>query len=218
MVLDVVGSSPIGRPTADPAIPVIVLAGGDATRMGGGDKPLRALGGRPILAHILDRLCDAGGPVAISANGDPSRFAAFRCPVLPDATPGLGPLSGILAGLDWAATLGAPDLLSIPGDAPFLPRDLARALLPSPAVAASEGRVHPPVAVWPVACRDELRAHLRDAAAGGRGGRRISGFAARIGMRIVSFETGGGPDPFADLDTPADLARAERTLMAERPG
>ena len=212
MVLDVVGSSPIGRPIARAVVPAVILAGGDARRLGGGDKPLRALAGRPILAHVLERLAAAHARVAISANGDPARFASFGCPVLADATAGLGPLAGILAGLDWAAGLGATALLTVPGDTPFLPLDLADRLGPAPAMAASLGRTHPPVALWPVDSREPLRAWLEAAAGAAPGHRRVSAFAERIGMRVVAFEPPGGLDPFADIDTPADLVHAEHRL------
>ena len=175
--------------------------------MGGGDKPLRLLAGRAILAHVLERL-DAHPARAISANGPPERFAGFGLPVLADAVPGLGPLGGILAALDWAAGRGDGCVLTVPGDTPFVPRDLARRLGPAPAHAASGGRDHPPVAVWPVAGRDRLRARL--ARAGDPGGRSVRGFAAEIGARAVAFDD--VPDPFADIDTPEDLARAEARL------
>ena len=111
----------------------LVLAGGQATRMGGGDKPLLALAGQSLLQRILTRLGAETQRVAISANGDPARFAAFRRPVLPDGRfLGQGPLAGVLAGLDWAAAQGCNTLLTVPGDTPFIPSGLAAALAPCP--------------------------------------------------------------------------------------
>lgn len=194
-------------------IPALILAGGEARRMGGGDKPLLALGGRPILAHVLDRLGAAHADIAISANGDPARFAHFGRAVLPDEVPGRGPLGGVLAGLDWAETLGAELLLTVPGDAPFLPRDLAARLAPAPAMAASGGKRHPPASLWPVAAAPALRAHLAGLDPNDRRAHSVIGFGARISMRVVSFPV-APIDPFLDVDTPSDLDRAA-SLMGE---
>ena len=189
---------------------VLILAGGAARRLGGGDKPLHEIGGRSLLARILDTL-DPALPVAISANGDPARFAAFARPVLADgAFAGQGPLAGLLAGLDWAAGLGASALLSLPGDTPFLPRDLAAALAPAPAVACSAGRTHHLVALWPVAARAVLRARLMQP-----GRRDVAGFAAKIGMRKVDFPLRNG-DPFLNVNTSDDLAAARTRAMREQ--
>lgn len=178
----------------------LVLAGGQARRMGGGDKPLLPLDGRPLLAHILDALKPL--PVAISANGDPSRFAGFGCPVLPDGPfRDEGPLAGVLAGLDWASSLGMETLLTVPGDTPLIPRDLCRRLWPAPACAASLGQVHHLIALWPVSCRTVLRSFLSTP-----GARHVVRFAATLGMRTVDF-TAGTWDPFANVNTPEDLAR-----------
>jgi len=146
----------------------IVLAGGQATRMGGGDKTLLAVGGKPMLASIIAAL---GVPnIAISANGDPSRFEQFGLPVVPDgALAGEGPLAGVLAGLDWAAALGMTTLLTVPGDTPLLPTGLAERLAPAPGCAASGGRMHHLVTLWALSCRDGLRTFLsvpRSAACG----------------------------------------------------
>ena len=178
--------------------------------MGGADKALLELGGRPVLRHILDRLGPAHGPFAISANGDPARYAAFGCPVLPDLPQfrGRGPLAGVLAGLAWAHALGAASLLTVPGDAPFLPPDLARRLAPAPALAESGGKRHPPAALWPLAARAALEAHLAALDPDRRGAWSVLAFAERIGARVVSFPVEPA-DPFLDIDTPADLARAE---------
>ena len=179
----------------------VVLAGGEARRLGGGDKTLRDVAGSTILARILARL--ETRRVAISANGDPARFASFGLPVLDDgAFAGNGPLAGVLAGLDWAATLGVEALLTVPGDVPLLPSGLVADLSPAPAYAASQGRIHPLVALWPVACRAALREHLS-----ARGPRHVIRFAERIGMRRVDFATTDW-DPFLNVNTPGELALA----------
>ena len=182
-------------------IVAVVLAGGSASRMGGGDKPLLLAGGTTLLEHILRRLRVQADRIAISANGDPARFARFGRDVLGDgAFAGQGPLAGILAGLDWAAACGGAALLSVPGDTPFIPCDLAARLAPAPAYAASGGRLHPAVGLWPVACRLLLRARLAQP-----GPRSVRRFAEAIGAREVAFaETSG--DPFLNANTPADLA------------
>lgn len=180
----------------------LILAGGEGRRMGGLDKPLLCVGGVTLLDHIIARLRPQTGCLALSANGDPARFAGRGLPVLPDATPGLGPLAGVLSGLDWAAAVGCDALLSVPGDTPFIPDDLAARLRPAPAVAASDGRVHHAVALWAVSCRAALRAHLR---AGGS--RSVFGFARTLPMREVWFAT-VPIDPFFNVNTPEDLVLA----------
>ncbi len=183
-------------------IVAVVLAGGLATRMGGGDKTLLRIGGRTMLERILDALRPL--PVAISANGDPARFGEYGLPVLADG-PFIdqGPLAGVLAGLDWAADQGASALLTIPGDTPMIPRTLPRDLWPPPACAASLGHAHPLVALWPINARDTLRDWL-----GKPGPRHVARFAARIGMRQVAFAAETW-DPFANVNTRADLDRLE---------
>ena len=141
----------------------IILAGGQGRRMGA-DKALLPLAGRPLLAHVIDRLEPQVERLAISANGDPARFARFGLPVLPDDTP-LGPLSGILAGLTWAADQGADAMVSAPVDAPFLPGDLTPRLIlaadgPHLALARSGDRLHPACALWPVSLATALAAFL----------------------------------------------------------
>ena len=184
--------------------------------MGGADKPLLALGGRPVLRHILDRLAAAHDAFAISANGDPARYAPFGWPVLPDppALRARGPLAGLAAGLDWAASLGAATLLTVPGDAPFLPPDLAARLAPAPSLAESGGKRHPPAALWPVAAgRVALQAHLAALDPARRGAWSVLAFAEAIGARAVSFPA-APVDPFLDIDTSADLLRAVQVLAA----
>lgn len=186
----------------------LILAGGRAARMGGGDKPLLVVAGRPMIARIIAALDE--GPVAISANGDPARFAGFGLPVLADGVfVGQGPLAGLLAGLEWAAGLGADTLLTVPGDTPFIPSGLAAALSPAPACAASNGRLHPLVALWPVGCRDALRQLL---SAPGR--RDVAHFARSIGMRRVDFPAAKW-DAFMNVNTPDDLAIARTIAEGE---
>jgi molybdopterin-guanine dinucleotide biosynthesis protein A len=182
----------------------LVLAGGASRRMGVGDKPLLALGDTTMLARILAVVQPDAVATAISANGDPARFAALGLPVLPDAGfAGQGPLAGVLAGLDWAAGLGADCLLTVPGDTPFIPPGLAGALSPAPACAASNGRTHHLIALWPVACRDALRAMLSE-----QGSRAVARFTDRIGMRVVDFPA-QPCDPFVNINTPEELEAAQ---------
>ena len=169
--------------------------------MGGVDKALLPAGGRTLVGHLLARLSQQAGPIALSANGDPARYAHLDLPVLADDVTGRGPLGGVLRGLDWAATLGADALLSVPGDTPFVPPDLATRLGAAPAWAESATGIHPLVAMWPVACRGALAGWLASQPSG-----RVRAFGATIGMRSVWFAD--TPDPFHNINTPEDLARA----------
>ena len=181
----------------------LALAGGRSRRLGGGDKPLLRIGDRSMLERVLAVLAAETSAVAISANGDPSRFAAFGRPVLPDGEfAGSGPLAGVLAGLDWAAGLDAEALLTVPGDTPFVRAGLAAALSPAPACAESNGARQYLVALWPVAVRSRLRSMLL---AGGS--RTVGRFAAEIGMRPIVFQT-LPRDPFLNVNTPEELAAA----------
>ena len=198
---------------APPAVrlPVLglILAGGQARRMGGGDKPLLRLGGRTLLERVVARLepqCGAG--LALSANGDPARFSGFPGPILPDPLPDQpGPLAGILAGLEHAAAQGIARMVSVSGDAPFLSEDLVarlHAVAPETgiALAASGERQHYTIALWPTALRGALRDYLE------RGERRVGGFIARHGAAVASWPVEPA-DPFLNVNTPADLAAAE---------
>jgi molybdenum cofactor guanylyltransferase len=191
----------------------LILAGGSATRMGRGDKPLLEVGGTPILSRIIAVLRPDTSAMAISANGDPTRFARYGLPVLPDgAFAGEGPLAGVLAGLDWAAAAGAEWLLTVPGDTPFVPAGLAAALAPPPACAVSHGRAHHLVALWPTGCRDALRAWLS-----APGSRAVARFTDAIGMRRVDFPAGKW-DPFLNVNTPDDLAIARSVTPSTEEG
>lgn len=195
----------------------VILAGGLARRMGGGDKPLRRLGGRPLLDHVLERVRPQVAAVILNANGDPARLAAHGLPVVPDPLPDHpGPLAGILAALDWAAAQrpDLPTVLSVPGDGPFLPADLvvrleaarSEAGLPL-ACAASGGWTHPPVGLWPVALRGALRSALL------AGERKIDRWTARFGCATAKWPT-GPVDPFFNANAPEELAEAEALLQA----
>jgi len=192
----------------------VLLAGGLARRMGGGDKPMRTIGGRTILARVIARLepqCDA---LILNANGDPARFAAFGLPVIADGVADFpGPLAGILAALDWAAA-NRPDVslvLSAAGDCPFLPRDLVARLHQARmrehaqlAVAASAGQSHPVIGLWRVGLRDELRQALV-----GEDLRKIDRWTARYPLATVSWSV-EPLDPFFNANTAEDIAEAER--------
>ncbi|GAC1336292.1 MAG: molybdenum cofactor guanylyltransferase MobA [Beijerinckiaceae bacterium] len=191
----------------------ILLAGGLARRMGGGDKPLRTIAGKPILAHVIERLRPQCERLVLNANGDPARFAEFGLPVVADDVPGFaGPLAGILAGLDWVApNVGdAAYAVSVAADTPFIPRDLVQRLQAARttqgadvAVAASGGRTHPVIALWPVALRGELRRALVE-----EGERKIDRFTARY--RVVEEEWPREPyDPFFNLNEIGDIEAAE---------
>ncbi len=198
----------------------VLLAGGRSRRMGGGDKCLRALGGRPILARIIDRVAPQVGRLIINANGDPSRFEAYGLPVVADVVAGFaGPLAGVLTGMTWAAehAPSASYVATFPTDAPFLPCDLVARLREAVetagadiACAASDGRDHPVVGLWPVALRDDLRQAMADEEI-----RKVDRWTSRHGLVSVAFD--GGPiDPFFNTNRPEDLDAAEALL--ERVG
>ncbi|MFQ6547526.1 molybdenum cofactor guanylyltransferase MobA [Aestuariibius sp. 2305UL40-4] len=182
----------------------VILAGGAATRMGGGDKCLREIGGRPILSHVIDRLTPQVDEIALNANGDPQRFAEYDLPVLPDSLPDRpGPLAGVLAGLDWAAKRGAEQIVTVAADTPFFPGDLVAQLMAKDAplvLAASPSGRHPTFGLWPVALRDDLRAALLE------GTRKIVLWTDAHGGKVAEFPD---DDAFFNVNTPEDLARAE---------
>ncbi len=196
----------------------VILAGGEARRLGGIDKTLIALGGTPVLSLILRRLRPQVPRIALSANGDPARFAGFDLEVLADLRPGIGPLAGLLRGLDWAAGQGAEALLTVPGDTPFIPADLLARLSPAPAVAASAGRRHHLVATWPVAWRRPLADYLDGLAADAprrvHGARAFADGPARS-MREVVFAA-DPVDPFFNVNTPSDRLAAEAITRGSR--
>ena len=195
----------------------VILAGGRATRMGGGDKGLLPLGDGTILGHVIQRLGPQVAGVALNANGDPARFAALGLPVLPDDSEERpGPLAGVLAGLDWAAGRDAEEIVTAAADTPFLPRDLVRRLAAAAgpsglALAATleDDRTvrHPTFGLWPVALRDDLR----EALAGGV--RKVVMWTDRHGAGTALFDDPGG---FFNVNTPDDLETARGMLAGAR--
>lgn len=181
--------------------------------MGGGDKGLLVLGGQSLLSRVIDRLGPQVAALALSANGDPARFASYGLPVLPDGMAGfLGPLAGVLAGLDWAARRGADSIVTAAADTPFFPCDLVpRLLLASEGqgvplvLAASGGHRHPTFGLWPVSLRDRLREALE------RGEGKVGRWADEHGARSCDFPS-ERLDPFFNINTPQDLAKAEALL------
>ena len=200
-------------------IPGVVLAGGLARRMGGGDKPLREIAGQTILARVVARLEPQCEGLLLSANGDPLRFASLGLPVIADDVKDHpGPLAGILAGLDWAAAHrpNAQWTLTAPGDCPFLPRDLVARLRQAVsvegaelAVAASQGRSHPVIGLWRVALRGALREALVV-----EGLRKVESWTARFGVATVAWPA-EPVDPFFNVNTGEDLVKAERLARLE---
>ena len=200
--------------TDRPATLCVVLAGGLGRRMGGGDKPMREIGGRTILDHVIERLEPQCDGLVLNANGDPVRFARFGLPVVADTIEGYpGPLAGILAALEWTAANrpGVEWVVSAAGDCPFLPRDLVARLQQARsaegadlAVAASGGQAHPVIGLWKVALRDELRHALVDEDL-----RKIDRWTARYRLATVAWPV-EPVDPFFNANTVDDLAEAER--------
>ena len=187
----------------------VILAGGQGRRMGGADKAFLTLVGRPLIAHVLERLEPQVDRVLISANGDPARFAGLSCEVIADDRP-QGPLSGVLAALQRAAALGATHLVSVPVDTPFLPGDLVPQLLLAAeggpeglALACDATGDHPATAVWPVALAPALAAFLATGEA------KVTRFTdAHHAARARFADTAA----FLNLNSPEDLAQAEALL------
>ena len=206
----------------------LILAGGQSRRMApafagktGGDKGLLDLAGKPMLAHVIERLKPQVGRMVINANGDPERFAAFGLPVVADTVQGfVGPLAGVLSGMRWSAA-NAPEathVASVSADAPFVPADLverlSRASMQQPgaiALAASGGEMHPVIGLWPIGLADDLEAALR------AGARKVLAWTDRHGTLPVEFPfveiKGRQVDPFFNANTPEELDEARRLLQ-----
>ncbi|CRL15335.1 molybdenum cofactor guanylyltransferase MobA [Phaeobacter italicus] len=205
----------------------VILAGGLATRMGGGDKGRLQVGGESLLARVVDRIAPQVAGLALNANGDPQRFDDLGLPVIADTIDGFaGPLAGVLAGLDWAAEQGASSIVTVAADTPFFPQDLAERLLAAaegqryPLVLATTPRTseealksgggrrvnrHPTFGLWPVELREDLRGALQN------GLRKVVLWTDQHGGREALFEAEPF-DPFFNVNTPEDLARAEALL------
>ena len=197
----------------------LVLAGGLARRMGGGDKALIRIGSETILQRALARLAPQVTGIVLNANGDLSRFASFGLPAVADSVPDFaGPLAGILAGLDWIAANqpGTEWMVSVPGDCPFLPRDLvarlhaARIAEGKPLACAHSGDWrHPVVGLWHVALREDLRHAITVEDL-----RKIEVWTARHGVALADWPT-EPVDPFFNVNTPEDVETATRLAAAE---
>jgi molybdenum cofactor guanylyltransferase len=203
----------------------IVLAGGKSSRMGGGDKALVPLGGRPLLAYVIERLAPQVTEIVLNANDDPGRFGAFGLPLVADRLDGqLGPLAGIHAGLAWTEA-NRPEsrfVITVAADTPFFPADLVSRLCAATdkanstiVVARSESGVHPVFGLWPVS----LAPHLEDSL--NRGARKALDFVTTHQAKEVRFppvDVGGkAVDPFFNINRPEDLAEAEALLSATAP-
>lgn len=203
----------------------VLLAGGLSRRMGGGDKCLRDLAGKPMLAHVIERLRPQVGAMVLNANGDPARFAAFGLDVVPDTIEGFaGPLAGVLAGMRWSAG-HAPEarwIVTVSTDAPFLPLDLTRRLLEATtggpntiALAASGGEVHPVIGLWPVSLADDLEEQLK------AGVRKVLHWTDRHTTKVVDFPfltiNGHEIDPFFNANTPEELDEARALIESVTP-
>jgi molybdopterin-guanine dinucleotide biosynthesis protein A len=211
------GLAPSARPGMTISTLGLILAGGLARRMGGGDKPRTSIGGQTILSRVLERMTPQCTRLILNANGDLARFADAGLPVIPDDVPDFaGPLAGILAGLDWAAA-NVPDVeyvASVPGDCPFLPHDLVAGLHQAridsgqPLACARSGEWrHPVIGVWPVALRADLRHALV-----GEDLRKIELWTARHGVALADWPA-EPVDPFFNVNTPEDAAAAERLAV-----
>ncbi len=190
----------------------VILAGGRATRMGGGDKGLKRIGGQLMLTRVINRIGPQVERLIISANGDAERFIDFDLPVVPDDLPDLpGPLAGILAAMDFAAEMTAANqVLSVAADCPFLPHDLCPRLMAIQklhdsriSIARSGGFAQPTVALWDISLRHDLRKALA-----AEGLRKIDAFTARYPVSGVDWPVTPF-DPFFNANTPDDLALAE---------
>jgi molybdenum cofactor guanylyltransferase len=194
----------------------VVLAGGLSSRMGGDDKTLLTLAHKPILQHVIERLAPQVDDLIISANGNAQRFDAFKLPVVADTVADhMGPLAGILAGLEWTIKHHphTPWMMSVSGDTPFLPLDVVAQLLNATqktksllSVVRTQGFCHPTIGLWNTQLAESLRHALVEEAL-----RKVSRFTERYPLSIVDFDH-TPIDPFFNINTPDDLAQAERFL------
>lgn len=190
----------------------VILAGGRSSRMGGRDKAFVELCGRPMIEHAIERFTPQCATLAINSNAAQGAYAAYKCPVLGDDPPDYsGPLAGVLAGLDWAASLGHTHIVTVAVDTPFFPDDLVTRLTSAAgpnglSLAQSQGlsgeNLHPTFGLWPVNLRGDLRRALSD------GVRKIVAWTDRHDPGYAAFAS-VGHDPFFNINSPDDLQRAE---------
>ncbi len=201
----------------------VLLAGGLSRRMGGGDKGLRLLGGRPMIERVIDRLAPQVGVIVLNANGDPSRFASLGLPIVADPIGGYaGPLAGVLAGLRWtqANMPAAVYAVTAATDTPFFPLDLVARFLDASggqerriALARSADGLHPVFGLWPVALADDLELALRS------GTRKVLDWTGRHDTVEVEFHRADivGVDPFFNVNTPEEIALANKLFSGPSP-
>ncbi len=200
----------------------VLLAGGLGRRMGGGDKPLKTLGGRPILDLVLERAREQVDHLILNVNGDTERFSNYGLPIASDVVEGYaGPLAGILTGMEWSRdnVSDVEWMVSFATDAPFFPLDMVERLIRETneagadmACARTQGRTHPVFALWPVRLADDLRHAMID-----EDMRKIDRWTERYDILHVDFDVsdqseGEGIDPFFNINRPEDLAEAESWL------
>jgi len=202
-------------------IPGIILAGGLSRRMGGGDKGLLMLGKTTIIERVIDKISPQVGSLAININGDSSRFPDYKLPIIPDSIKGyLGPLSGILAGMEWAFKNGNRYIATVAADTPFLPDDFIKRLhamvksknlnigiAASRILSGDDVFIHPTFGIWEVALKDDLRDALANDT------RKIMFWAKKFKLDYYYFETSDKlSDPFFNINTPDDLEEAKYRL------
>ena len=202
-------------------IPGIILAGGLSRRMGGGDKGLLMLGNTTIIERVIDKILPQVGSLAININGDSSRFPDYKLPIIPDSIKGyLGPLSGILAGMEWAFKNGNRYIATVAADTPFLPDDLIKRLhamvksknlnigiAASRILSGDDVFIHPTFGIWEVALKDDLRDALANDT------RKIMFWAKKFKLDYYYFDTSDKlSDPFFNINTPDDLEEAKYRL------
>ena len=202
-------------------IPGIILAGGLSRRMGGGDKGLLMLGKTSIIERVIDKVSPQVGSLAININGDSSRFPDYKLPIIPDSIKGyLGPLSGILAGMEWAFKNGNRYIATVAADTPFLPDDFIKRLhamvksknlnigiAASRILSTDDVFIHPTFGIWEVGLKDDLRDALANDT------RKIMFWAKKFKLDYYYFDTSDKlSDPFFNINTPDDLAKAKCRL------
>ena len=216
-------------PVRSGALVGVVLAGGEGRRMGAGvPKPLRLLGGQTMVAHVVERLRPQVMDLVVVANDPDPAYRPLKVAVIADPPDiqeaaqregrRLGPLAGILAGMEWSIANHPHSgwILTAPADVPFLPLDLTVRLcgemhVPEPDVLMVRhgSRREHSLAVWSVKLAADLRRAVLE-----EGMRRVEGFAHR--HRVAELAWPGGGEPFLNINTPEELSAAEARLARAR--